>query len=92
MKIVRLPHGRLAIRDGDALLAVPPMRDDLPREVRTRVFDYVLRRQIGLAEMTVQIETEVMEGRERSRRRMAALLATTPHTDATGDAEDAVAA
>lgn len=48
-QIVRLRNGRLAIRDGDVLLAVPPIYPGASEEVRARVFDYVARRQIGLA-------------------------------------------
>lgn len=66
---------RYAIRMPDGTLrSVPPMRDDLPSEVRVKVFEYVLRNQIGLAEMTAQIEAEVIEGRERHDRRVAQAL------------------
>lgn len=66
---------RLAIRvDADTLLAVPPMRPDLPREVRVKVFEYVLRGQLGLAETVAQIEADVIDGRERHDRRAAQIL------------------
>lgn len=35
-------------------LAVPPMEHGLPGPVRVRVFEYVLRRQVGLAQMTAE--------------------------------------
>lgn len=63
-------------------LAVPPMRPDLPGSIRTVIFEYVLRGQIGLAETTAQIEADVIEGRERHDKRLGALLAETPHRTA----------
>lgn len=66
---------RLAIRlDDNTLLSVPPMRPDLPPEVRVKVFEYVLRGQLGLAETVAQIEADVIEGRERHDRRVARAL------------------
>lgn len=43
---IRLPDGRL--------LAVPPMRPDLPPPVRVKVYELVLRGQISLAQQTAQ--------------------------------------
>lgn len=63
-------------------LAVPPMRRDLPGPVRVRIFEYVMRGQIGLAETTAQIEADVIEGRERHDKRLATMLAETPHATA----------
>lgn len=68
----------IVLEDGTRL-AVPPMRRDLPSSARVRIFEYVLRRQIGLAETTAQIEADVIEGRERMDRRLNALLAEAPH-------------
>jgi hypothetical protein len=62
---------RLAILlDDGTLLAVPPMRPDLPSAVRVRVFEYVLRGQLGLAETVVQIESDRMDSEERHDRRL----------------------
>lgn len=52
-KIVTGP--RLAIRvDAATLLAVPPMHPDTPRAVRVRVFEHVLRGQLGLAQAVAE--------------------------------------
>lgn len=74
---------RLAIRvDGDTLLAVPPMKYRLPSTVRVKVFEYVLRRQLGLAQALIDIENDLIEGRERG---MSTLLSVRPLTEPTGD-------
>lgn len=58
---------RLAIRvDEDTLLAVPPMKYPLPRGIRQQVLEYVLRRQIGMAQALIDIENDLIEGRERA--------------------------
>ena len=49
MDLVHLPHGRLAIRDGDALLAVPTFHPTTPHSVRTQILELVLRRLVGEA-------------------------------------------
>lgn len=58
------PRAAIVLEDGTRL-AVPPMRHDLPSSVRVRVFEYVLRRQYGLAWDVAQIEADVIEGRVR---------------------------
>lgn len=62
------------------LLAVPPMRRDLPREARVRILEYVIRRQIGLAETTAQIEADIIEGREQRGKRLISMISETPHS------------
>lgn len=60
-------------------LAVPPFRQDIPREARVRIFEYVLRRQIGLAQAVVDIETELLESRERAGSRIARIMSSRPY-------------
>lgn len=80
MRVHPLPGQRLAIRiDDDTLLAVPPMDPRLPRTARVRILEYVLRRQPGLAHTTAQVEVDIIEARERSDGRLAALISETPH-------------
>ena len=81
----------IVLADGTRL-AVPPMRRDLPTLDRVRIFEYVLRRQLGLAESTAQIAADLIEGRERRDKKLAQLLAQTPLTEATGDDGLALAA
>lgn len=71
---------RTAIRvDEQTLLAVPPMPLNTPREVRVKVFEYVLRRQPGLAEITVQLSTGgLLHGDPTVR--LEALIGETPLT------------
>lgn len=71
----------IVLSDGKRL-AVPPMERGLPGPIRVRVFEYVLRRQIGLAQMTA-------EGANPSEQRsefamIASLLQATPHRTARG--------
>lgn len=73
------PGQRLAIRHGDVLLSVPPMNPNTPPGVRVKVFEYVLRRQIGLAQMTAQFADEADESREAFLGAAAALLSEAPH-------------
>lgn len=54
----------IVLADGTRL-AVPPMRPDLPGDARRQIFDAVLRRQLGLADTLIRIETDLLEGRER---------------------------
>lgn len=76
---------RLAIRvDDDTLLAVPPMHDRTPREVRVKVFEYVLRRQPALAHMLADIASEEVDGVAPELSRLAALMGQTPHRNARG--------
>ena len=71
---------RLAIRvDDRTLLAVPPMHPDTPRNVRIQVFELVLRRQIGLAQIVADSATDAMGGVEGARARLAALISEAPH-------------
>lgn len=76
---------RLAIRvDAATLLAVPPMHPHTPRATRILVFEYVLRRQIGLAAMVAQATADDLEGTQGARARLASLMAQTPHKNARG--------
>lgn len=71
---------RLAIRMPDGtLLSVPPMPPDTPSPVRVRVFEYVLRRQIGLAQVTAQLADDAadFEG-DAARNRLAAMMGEVP--------------
>lgn len=70
---------RLAIRLADGtLLAVPPMRPDTPSAVRVRVFEYVLRRQPGLAEIAAQIAADAKTGGDE-RDRLASMMGEQPY-------------
>lgn len=60
-------------------LAVPPMRPDFPSHIRQRIFEYVLRGQVGLADTIARIEADVMDGREKRDKRLAKMLAEAPH-------------
>lgn len=75
---------RLAIRHGDVLLAVPPIHPNTPREIRVRILEYVLRRQVGLAQMLAEATADDIEGVTPERARLAALLSLTPHRNARG--------
>lgn len=70
---------RLAIRvDADTLLAVPPMHPHTPREVRVRVFEYVLRRQVGLAALVAETTAHEIDGVAPEMARLAAIMGETP--------------
>lgn len=79
MELVHLPHGRLAIRDGDVLLAVPPMHPLTSDADRARILDYVVRRQVGLAHEYAQMAREAVDTRERHVQGLASLIAQAPH-------------
>lgn len=75
---------RLAIRvDADTLLAVPPIHPGTPREVRVRILEAVLRRQVGEAQMLAEAVREDAEGGPE-RDQLAALISMTPHRNARG--------
>lgn len=84
MQLVTLPNGRLAIRHADALLAVPPMHPDTRPADRTRILEYVLRRQIGLAYDCAQTAAEAVDPTVRARIALARLASETPHRNARG--------
>lgn len=76
---------RLAIRlDEDTLLAVPPIHPHTPRHVRVRILEYVLRRQVGLAQMLAESVADDLDGVAPERARLAAVLRQTPHRNARG--------
>lgn len=82
-RLITTPSGnRSAIRlDDGTLLAVPPLDPRLPRFTRRQVFDAVLRRQPGLAQVIADIELDVIEGREKKMgKRAAALMAEQPYS------------
>lgn len=66
------------------LLSVPPMHPATTPAVRQRVFEYVLRRQIGLAQMTAETASDAIEGVDAARSKLASLLQETPHRNARG--------
>ncbi|MCW2901710.1 MAG: hypothetical protein JWO67_3975 [Streptosporangiaceae bacterium] len=81
--VTAAPGQRLAIRvDANTLLAVPPMHPDLPSKVRVLIFEYVLRRQIGLA-MDVAASENIRCGRysysDRGVATITALISERPH-------------
>lgn len=76
---------RVAIRvDDGTLLAVPPMHPRTPSTVRVQVLEYVLRRQIGLAQMLAETCADDIEGVSPERARLAAMLGETPHRNQRG--------
>jgi len=80
-KIVTGP--RLAIRvDADTLLAVPPVHPHTPRDVRVRVFEYVLRCQPALAAMLAETTEHEVDGAAPEMSRLAAMMGETPHRNA----------
>lgn len=79
MNLVHLPYGRLAIRDGDALLSVPPMHPATSREDRRRVLEYVLRRQVGLAHTIAEMAREDIERHRRIVPGLAEMIEQAPH-------------
>lgn len=80
----RIVRQRLAIRHRDVLLAVPPIHPCTPREIRNRILEYVLRRQIGLAAMLAEDAADEIEHRTSRRDHLAALMKQTPHRNARG--------
>lgn len=79
MNIVLLPHGRIAVRDGDTLLAVPPMHPGTSAQDRQKVLEYVLRRQIGLAHTIAEMARDDLERHLRIVPELAHLIQQTPH-------------
>lgn len=79
------PGRSAAIRlDDDTLLSVPPMHPDTPGSIRVRIFEYVLRRQVGLAwDLAVMADEEI---RHRNRKREQFLGVELAHRDDDGDA------
>ncbi len=75
---------RLAIRHGDVLLAVPPIHPQTPRVVRQRILELVLRRLIGEAHELALAEADDIEHRSVDAKRLASLMAQTPHRNARG--------
>lgn len=87
MSRIRVLHGqRIAIRDGDVLLAVPALHPSTPRATRIQVFELVLRRLYGEACDLAQDTADEIEHRAAQRARLAALMAQTPHRNARGHA------
>lgn len=66
------------------LLAVPAMHGRTPSSVRVQVFEYVLRRQIGLAQMLAEITDEEVTGQAPELARLRSLLQETPHRNSRG--------
>lgn len=60
-------------------LAVPPMHEHTPSWIRVRIFEYVLRRQIGLAQMLAQGAEDDATGTSPELARLQAMLQETPH-------------
>lgn len=76
---------RLAIRvDEGTLLAVPPMHPETARDIRVRILEYVLRRQLGHALLLAEVTADELDGVAPERARLAALLEQTPHRNARG--------
>lgn len=74
------PGQRLAIRvDERTLLAVPPMPEGIPSAVRVKVFEYILRRQPGLAQVTAQIAIEAVRNREELLPGLGLMIAEAPY-------------
>lgn len=82
---------RLAIRMPDGtLLSVPPMPPGTPSSVRVKVFELVLRRQIGLAQMTAQLADDASDfDGDAARNRLASMMGELPHRSARGMARAA---
>lgn len=76
----------IPVRRGSEVLhyAVPPMHPNTPPWVRQRVFEYVLRGQLGLAQMHAEAATQDIEGTTSKFARLKALLEETPHRNARG--------
>lgn len=71
---------RLAIRvDEDTLLAVPPMDPSTPSAVRVKVFEYVLRRQPGLAQMIAEFAHDAQNERRKVLGVTADMLSELPY-------------
>lgn len=78
---------RVAIRvDNDTLLSVPPMRPDIPRDARVKILEAVLRREVGLAHTLIQIETEILEAKDRKARMSGIRLDLNPYTSELNEA------
>jgi hypothetical protein len=68
-RAIRLPDGRL--------LAVPPFPASTPKAVRVKIYEAVLRRQWGEAEIIAQISSDATTGGSE-RDRLAAMLSEDP--------------
>jgi len=84
MELVKLRDGRQAIRDGDKLLAVPPMHPDIPGDVRLKVYELVLRRQWGAALDVAQEAEDAREHRSGVMASLHALISARPHRGGSG--------
>lgn len=72
-------HRRAILLTDGTLLAVPPFDASVtPRNVRQRIYELVLRRQPGEAEIHAQIAAEAKVGGSEHDR-LAALMGTAPH-------------
>jgi hypothetical protein len=64
------------------LVRLHPIHPRTPRDIRVRVLEYVLRRQVGLAAMLAEATADELDGVAPERARLAALLEQTPHRNA----------
>lgn len=72
-------HRRAILMPDGKLLAVPPFDERVtPPAVRQLIYEAVLRRQPGLAEIHAQIAADARVGNSE-RDRLAALMGTAPH-------------
>lgn len=76
-QLVRIGAGvRRAIRTDDGrLLAVPPLPATLPSVDRVRVYEAVLRGDLGLAATLAEVAADVAAGRDAATNRLAATVA-----------------
>lgn len=86
-KIVTGRRVAIVLADG-TLLAVPPMPAHAPSAVRVKIFEYVLRRQPGLAEITAQIAADANTGGD-AHDRLAVLMNSAPYTSSLMEARAA---
>lgn len=70
---------RVIVLDDGTPLAVPPFHPNTPSKVRTKIYELVLRRQPGEAEIVAQIAADATTG-GNERDRLASLMGASPYT------------
>lgn len=70
---------RVIVLDDGTALAVPPFPESTPRAVRVKIYEMVLRRQPGEAEIVAQIAADATTG-GNERDRLASLMNASPYT------------
>jgi hypothetical protein len=79
MRLLTNGRRRAIQLDDGTLLAVPPFNAKLaPRAVRVKIYEYVIRRQPGMAQIVAEIASDARTGGDE-RDRLASMISEDPY-------------